>query len=309
MKSDLVALSLRPRLATSILLVGLSGANLLFAGEFELPITFSPESRFFRGTSEKDTTLQQILQMLAHPESREVIGSHRMKTLRQIHPDWSSEQARISIDADLNFFRARGRLLTNLAACHSFMEDCPLPTVSTMMAVSFTAPVEAFPPHVPANSFGDYPQNTFRYKPYDPVISTSASRSEALVFVRGSDGYLLELADPSGKHCDQATRARSAAECLIWQTEYVEELEYPWFGYIAANELRALEQGHLRIERGSVPGHLKATRIDPRNHSDPDTLNRINQETGDSKRLKQVLSEIPFCSTSRASAEICLESN
>jgi hypothetical protein len=154
------------------------------ARAFELPAVFEPESRFYRGTSEKQLEIRTVLLMLARPETREVAPSFRMATLGNLHPDWDIERLRAAMDADLEHFRKKPRLLQNMAACHSLMEDCPLPGVNTMLGLSFTSPIEAFPPEVPANSFGDYPANTFRYNPYDPVISTSASRVEAAEFVR-----------------------------------------------------------------------------------------------------------------------------
>jgi len=148
---------------------------------------------------------------------------------------------------------------------------------------------------VPANSFGDYPANTFRYKPYDPVISTSASRVEAAVFVRSPTSYLLELADFSGRHCALDVRARSAEDCITWQTEYHEELEYPWFGYIQADELRAVEQGYIRITRGSGLGRLKLTRIGRDERPEKELLERIHAATGAGKRLLEEWEKLPEC--------------
>ena len=283
------------------------GLHLACAEEFNIPAAFEPESRFYRGTSEKDASIVQILQMIAQPSSLDILSSHRGKTLKRLHADWSVEQLRAALDADLAYFRSRGRLLSNLAACHSFMEDCPLPGVSTMLGLSFTVPLETFPPDVAENSFGDYPENTFRFKPYDPVISTSASRSEAQVFVHGEEGYMIELADATGRHCDSAIRNRSAEACLTWQTEYADELEYPWFGYIAADELRAIEQGFLRVERGTQFGRLKKIDLQHAQRADHETLKRIDQETVGARRLRQLLAKLPICPDSGAAPPACVE--
>lgn len=290
--------------ATALLCEALLASTQVRA--FDLPATFGPESRFYRGTSEKQLEIRTALLMLARPETREVAPSFRMMSLRSLHPDWDIESLRSAIDADLEHFRKRPRLLQNMAACHSLMEDCPLPGVSTMLGVSFTAPIEVFPPEVPPNSFGEYPDNTFRYKPYDPVISTSASRVEAAVFVRSSTSFLLELADPVGRHCAQEVRSRSAEACITWQTEYHEELEYPWWGYIQADELRAVEQGYIRITRGSDAGRLRLTRIGPEERPERALFERIHTVTEGGKRLLQEWEKLPECGPTPA-PHVCRE--
>jgi|GEM_PF-5002615 len=273
---------------------------------FDLPAAFGPESRLYRGTSERQIDIRTVLLMLARPESREVAPSVRMTTLRGLHPDWDTEKLRAAIDADLEQFRKKPRLLQNMAACHSFMEDCPLPGVSTMLGASFTAPIEPFPPEVPPNSFGDYPANSFRYKPYDPVISTSASRVEAAVFVLSPASFLLELADPAGRHCPQEVRSRSSEACITWHTEYQEELEYPWFGYIQADELRAVEQGYIRITRGSDIGRLRLTRIGRDERPERALFERIHTVTEGSKRLLEEWERLPECGPNPA-PPVCRE--
>jgi hypothetical protein len=245
--------------------------------------------------TESQASLSAVLELIALPDLPNGIPSHRLSTLKRLHPDWTPTVLKDAIDQDLQFFRSEPEALPWIAACHSSMLDCDPPSVQFMMGVSFREPIDPIPAGETQTSFGNYPENTFRFKPYDPVISTSLSHFVALTFVRGPQGYLLELNDQSGRNCRPVRASKSNEDCLIWDTEFPDEEEYPFYGYISGQEITAVEQGKLRITRGQHPGYLRLEEL--KSWDDTETLlyERIQKETDDARALREAWNSLPVC--------------
>ena len=265
------------------------------ASESPLDIRPAQSPRLYRGMTESQAPISAVLELLALPDLPNGIPSHRLSTLKRLHPDWTPTELRDAIDQDLLFFRSEPEALPWIAACHSSMLDCDPPSVQFMMGASFREPIDPIPAGETHTSFGNYPENTFRFKPYDPVISTSVSHFVALTFVRGEQGYLVEVNDRRGRNCPTKSQSENPELCRILETEYPDEEEYPFYGYISGSEITAVEQGKFRITRGQHPGYLRLEEL--KSWDDAETLlyERIQKETDDARALREAWDNLPEC--------------
>ncbi len=222
-----------------------------------------PETLFYRGMDERQASLPKVLLMLANSsQSKAVIPSRRWSSLRSWNPALSDEEVSQWVDRDLAFFREK-KLLGTYASCHSDWYECFLPTFEELLAASVPTfreqgALTSVALETIAQAEVDYRESPWKDRTlilFDPVISTSSSLEVATGFAEDRDprfaSYVLALNDAQDRHCSAATKKRRPSACFTTQTEYADELEYPFFGEIRAHEISGLSRNRTQVTRFS----------------------------------------------------------
>ncbi len=232
-------MKLLPLLAVVLIAGRIEGVALAFS---KAPTPAPAAPLFYRGMTEKQASIESVLLRMAGIEPS-VIPSWRFSYLAAKNPSLPQPLIREMLDRDIAFWR-NSKTLGRFLECHSDFAECRHPYMSVLRAESFQA--GDITEDISSLGF-EKAQELFSH--FDPVISTSVSKEVAQSFVRDkisglevSKSFLLTLLDRNHRNCPQAQLTGDNSQCIIQMTEYIEEQEFPFLGYILPEEIYAVER-------------------------------------------------------------------
>ncbi|MGK5086916.1 hypothetical protein WDW86_05115 [Bdellovibrionota bacterium FG-2] len=252
---------MRHRFLSTLKLFALLAFGVLpgFAPGFAYAFSKAPTAPlFFRGMTEKQASIESVIQRMAGA-GKSVIPSWRFSYLATKNSGLDQLALREMLDRDIAFWR-RSATLGRFLECHSDFYECRYPKMSVLRAESFQMQMAINDTSEDISQLGfEKAQELFSH--FDPVISTSISKQVAQSFVRDKEeakGFLLAVFDLNHRNCPEAAAESDNSKCIIQMTEYAEEQEFPFLGYVLPEEIYSLERLGTSVTRVlDVPGTLE----------------------------------------------------
>ena len=248
----------------SLILLWIISTNLAAQEwEFQWPSRLSPETPYYRGQQTDLASFDHIMDMLLNPETENVITSRMYRTLQNIFPELKTSDL-IKLSNQQYEYWKQEKMIWWIADCHADPYMCNLPPIEKLMGVVFKKNHLPLPilnklkgENDPAFSNSDSDSNPISKGEllafFDPIVSTSYHKEIAESFGRdknGYDGYVLILNDKFNRNC--SIKNKESADCFIHNEEFMEELEFPMWGYVTAKELDGLIVDDLKIYKSAL---------------------------------------------------------
>lgn len=233
-----------------------------FGEEFEddwyvnWPSSLSFDTIFYRGQRTDLATFDHLIDMLINPSSDKVISSRMYRTFEKLFPNFSTEELNELANLQYNFWKQE-RMLGWVSNCHADPHLCHLPKIEKLMG-----PVLK-PEHLPIAILQklkkDQDENFVITENitkgellefFDPIVSTSYRLDIAEGFAKdkdGNDGYILILNDKFNRNCSE--KDKETANCFINNEEFMEELEFPMWGYVTSDEVDGIIVENITLRK------------------------------------------------------------
>lgn len=220
------------------------------------PNVLTEDNQFYRGQNTKITKFDQVIQMILNSNSSETISSRFTRTLKGIRPNLSNQQIKELADKQRKYWIEKN-IEWDIAICHADPYMCYLPSIKTLMA-NIIKPSE-LPIHIKEIYHKQVTDPSYRVPSknngsilefFDPIVSTSYLLEIAQHFARdkeGYDGYVLILNDRQNRNCSK--QRKKTANCFIETEEFMEEIEFPLWGYATAKELDGIIVDGFRLSK------------------------------------------------------------
>ena len=218
------------------------------------PQSFDQDTLFYRGQRTNLTSFKKLLEMLTTAKDDSIVTSRLFRTLIKTFPNKSWTELMSLSDQQVSYWKEEG-LLWRIAECHADTYGCSMPSVEQLMGVIFKEEhlnkeikivLKAQRDGKHGYSEGVSAARVLSF--FDPIVSTSYDINIAKKFAKdknGEDGYTLILNDWKYRNCPK--KYQETADCLINHEEYLEELEYPFWGYAKAEELNGFIVNNIKI--------------------------------------------------------------
>jgi hypothetical protein len=253
----------------SVLLLILSFNLFAQEGEWDLnalwPTKLTESTQYYRGQRTDLASFDHIIDMLMNPKSEKVITSRMYRTFQKVFPTLNTFELIKYSNQQYEYWK-KEQMLWWIADCHADPYMCTLPKIKKLMGVVFKEKhlPEGILNQLQGENDSNYVVSSQLSKGeilsfFDPVVSTSYFLEIAKSFAHdknGYDGYVLILNDKLNRNC--TSENKKTADCFIHNEEFMEELEFPMWGYATSNELDGVIIDHITItKRGSQTITLK----------------------------------------------------
>ena len=246
------------RAAFIILLTLPLHSNLLFGNDWyeNWPKELFADTEYFRGQRTNLASFDEVLDMIVNEKSNKVISSRMFRTLEKIYPLATNEFRIEMTNRQIEYYKNE-KLLWWIADCHADPYMCHLPPIKKLIGDVF---LEAQLPSYILEKLKQENGEQFDLAKignkskilefFDPVVSTSYRIDIARSFARdkdGEDGYILILNDLQNRNC--SAENKRTANCFINNEEFMEEMEFPIWGYVLPSELNGIIVDHLEVRK------------------------------------------------------------
>ena len=232
----------------------------VFCGEWfeDWPETLDEKTTYYRGQRTDLASFDYLLEILMNENTSKVVTSRMFRTLQKLKPESSYKELVEISNEQLKFWEVN-RMLWWIAECHADPYMCNLPKINQLMGTIFTK--EDLPAGIlekwKKENGEDFDEIKISQKAdilefFDPVVSTSYRFDIALSFAtdkNGDDGYVLILNDKDHRNCSAENKL--TADCFINNEEFMEELEFPMWGYVLANEIEGFIVNEIRVYKNT----------------------------------------------------------
>ena len=222
------------------------------------PASLDESTIYYRGQRTDLASFDHLLEMLTSSSSEKVITSRMFRTFQKVFPEKSIKELVALADEQREYWKGNN-MLGWIADCHADPYMCHLPKIEKLMGVAFSP--SNLPSHIKQQL--SFEQGELQVKPqsttasilefFDPIVSTSYRKDIAQSFGRdknGYDGYVLILNDRYHRNCSE--KRKEKAHCFINNEEFMEELEFPMWGYVSALELDGVIIDGITIKRSGI---------------------------------------------------------
>lgn len=273
------------------------------------PSSLTADTQYYRGQRTDLASFSHLIDMLINPATDKVITSRMYRTFQKKFPHLSTPELIDLANKQYKYWEQE-RMLGWIADCHADPYMCSLPKVEKLMGVVFKEedlPSPILKKHKQEKDPGfinDEPiSNGELLEFFDPIVSTSYRQDIANSFGRdrdGFDGYVLILNDKFHRNCSE--KRKQTANCFINNEEFMEELEFPMWGFVTSDELDGFIVNSLTIKKYdknkiSIESDEGRTRkiLELGDASSCLLIRDINSEQPKLERLKLVLSTYFHC--------------
>jgi len=220
------------------------------------PESLNADTPYYRGQRTDLASFDHLIDMLMNPDSDKVITSRMYRTLQKLFPKMKTEELIELSNSQYDYWR-KERMLGWISNCHADPYMCYLPKIEKLMGVVFKQ--EHLPAAILQRLKKDRDENfeiTLTISKgellefFDPVVSTSYRLDVAENFGRdkdGNDGYVLILNDKFHRNCSE--KNKETADCFINNEEFMEELEFPMWGFVTGDELDGVIIEYITLKK------------------------------------------------------------
>ena len=222
------------------------------------PTSLNSETNYYRGQRTNLASFKHLIDMLVNPSSERVITSRMFRTFQEKFPKLNTKELIALSDRQYEYWKLN-RMLYWIADCHADPYMCSLPKVQLLMGPAFVD--SDLPENILARLMFERGTRSSNSKLsngeilsfFDPIVSTSYRLDIASSFGRdkdGYDGYVLILNDRFHRNCEE--KYKVTANCFINNEEFIEELEFPMWGYVTPSELNGVIVERVTLKRVGV---------------------------------------------------------
>jgi hypothetical protein len=274
------------------------------------PSSLDADTQYYRGQRTDLATFSQLIDMLVNPNSNHVISSRMYRTFQAKFPKLRSNELKDLANQQYEFWKNEG-ILGWISDCHADPYMCSLPKIKQLMGVAFNK--EHLPEGILQKLRSEMDESFVLNEKlskaeilefFDPIVSTSYRLDIANSFgndKNGHDGYVLILNDRHHRSC--SAKRKETANCFINNEEFMEELEFPMWGYVSSSELDGVSVGSIVLQKHKKDQlkvlHLvnkKEIILSLHSSNSCQIIKKINAPKAKTKRLKESLSLYFKCS-------------